>query len=239
MPMARTSKISGTVGRSVASAPHAAARSTQEARPADGLTASGRATRAAGRRAAILDAALDEFTARGFAATRLDDVAKRAGVAKGTIYLHFADKEALFQDLLRANLVPLLARLATPPTPQTSAREMIEQFVDTFVREVIATRRADVIRLVIMEGARFPQLADFHFRAVVEPSLAAMRRMIEHGVARGEIRHAGLARFPFLVVAPALLSIIWQGLFSRSAPLDVQTMLRAHLDLIFDERPSS
>src|ERR1700716_3376157 len=60
-----------------------------------------RAERAAERRAAIVEAALDEFIARGFAATRLDDVAKRAGVAKGTIYLHFTDKEALFQELVR------------------------------------------------------------------------------------------------------------------------------------------
>src|SRR6187397_1166596 len=75
---------------------------------------SSRAARAAERRQAILDAALDEFVARGFAATRLDDVANRAGVAKGTIYLHFKDKEALFQELIRTALVPLMGRLAAP-----------------------------------------------------------------------------------------------------------------------------
>src|SRR6476469_279259 len=65
---------------------------------------SGRAARAAERRQAIIDAAMDEFIARGFAATRLDDVARHAGVAKGTIYLHFSDKEALFQELIRTAL---------------------------------------------------------------------------------------------------------------------------------------
>ena len=74
-------------------------------------SASNRAARAAERRAAIVAAGLDEFTARGFAATRLDDVAKRAGVAKGTIYLHFKDKEALFQELVRTALVPLIGNL--------------------------------------------------------------------------------------------------------------------------------
>src|SRR5665213_4554440 len=69
-----------------------------------------RARKSAERRAAILAAALDEFAARGFAATRLDDVAQRAGVAKGTIYLHFADKETLFQELIRTALVPLIGR---------------------------------------------------------------------------------------------------------------------------------
>src|SRR4051794_9828379 len=76
---------------------------------------SARAARAAERRQAIIDAAMDEFIARGFAATRLDDVAKRAGVAKGTIYLHFQDKEALFQELIRTALGPLISRLAALP----------------------------------------------------------------------------------------------------------------------------
>ncbi len=73
---------------------------------------SNRAERAAERRAAIMDAAMEEFVARGFAATRLDDIARRAGVAKGTIYLHFKDKESMFEELIRTAIVPLVGRLA-------------------------------------------------------------------------------------------------------------------------------
>src|ERR1700737_539549 len=87
---------------------------------------SNRAARAAERRQAIIDAALDEFVARGFAATRLDDVAKPAGVPKGTIYLHFTDKEALFQELVRTALVPLIGRLAAPPSAGGSVRAALE-----------------------------------------------------------------------------------------------------------------
>src|SRR5262249_57566169 len=76
-----------------------------------------RAERQVQRREAILSAALDEFAARGFAATRLDDIARRAGVAKGTIYLYFRDKESLFQDLVRAMLSPIIPRLQAPPPP--------------------------------------------------------------------------------------------------------------------------
>src|SRR5262252_8350422 len=76
------------------------------------VPASNRAARAAERRAAIMEAAMDEFIARGFAATRLDDIAKRAGVAKGTIYLHFKDKESMFEELIRTALVPLISRMA-------------------------------------------------------------------------------------------------------------------------------
>ena len=81
-----------------------------------------RAERAAERRQAIIEAALDEFITRGFTATRLDDIARRADVAKGTIYLHFKDKEALFQELIRTALVPLIGRLAAPPPAGGSVR---------------------------------------------------------------------------------------------------------------------
>src|SRR3954463_4690652 len=91
-------------------------------------TLSNRASRAAARREAIVGAALEEFVARGFAATRLDDVARRAGVAKGTIYLHFKDKEALFEELVRTAIVPLVARLGAPPAVGGSVRSMIEGF---------------------------------------------------------------------------------------------------------------
>src|SRR5207248_5179184 len=91
--------------------------------------ASNRAERAAERRHAIIEAAMDEFIARGFAATRLDDVARRAGVAKGTIYLHFKDKEALFEELIRTAIVPLVNRLtAGPPPSGASVRDMVEGF---------------------------------------------------------------------------------------------------------------
>jgi AcrR family transcriptional regulator len=197
---------------------------------------SSRATRAAERRQAIIEAALDEFVARGFAATRLDDVAKRAGVAKGTIYLHFKDKEALFQELIRTALVPLIGRLAAPPPAGGSVRAALEGFAKTFAQEVVTTRRGDIVRLIVAEGARFPAIADFYYREVVSRGLAGMRALIELGIASGEIRQQGLTRFPQIVVAPAIVAVIWQGLFGRHSPLDATEMLGVHLDLIFGER---
>lgn len=195
-----------------------------------------RAERAAERRAAIIDAGLEEFVARGFAATRLEDVAKRAGVAKGTIYLHFKDKEVLFQELVRSALVPLISRLGLAPVAGTSARATLENFVATFAQEVMSTRRGDILRLIIAEGARFPNLAEFYYREVVARGMAGMRMLIEHGIARGEIRNEGLARFPQIAVAPAIVAVIWQGLFGSISPLDATAMLGVHLDLIFGKR---
>src|SRR3978361_802554 len=197
---------------------------------------SNRAERAAERRGGIIEAAMDEFIARGFAATRLDDVARRAGVAKGTIYLHFKDKESMFEELIRTALVPLIGRLQAPPPIGGSVRDAVEGFARTFIQEIGATRRGDIVRLIVAEGPRFPTIADFYYREVVSRGIAGMRALIELAVARGEIRQPNLARFPQLLVAPAIIAVIWQSLFNRHAPLDATEMFRVHLDLIFGER---
>jgi AcrR family transcriptional regulator len=195
-----------------------------------------RAERAAERRAAIVEAALDEFIARGFTATRLDDVAKRAGVAKGTIYLHFKDKEALFEELIRTAIVPVVEGITTPPPMTGSVRDALEGFARMFIQEVVGTRRADIIRLIISEGPRFPAVADFYYREVISRGMAAMRGLIQIAVKRGEISQKELERFPLIVVAPAIVAIIWKSLFERHSPLDANEMLRVHLDLIFGQR---
>jgi AcrR family transcriptional regulator len=189
-----------------------------------------------GRREAILAAALDEFSARGFAATRLDDVARHAGVAKGTIYLYFRDKEALFQDLVRSIISPLIARFETTVEIDLPARLIGERVVDLFVREVYGTRRKDVIRLIITEGPRFPKLAEFYYREVISRVIAAVRALLRRAAERGEIAADALVRFPQLLVAPGLVAIIWSGLFDRFEPLDVEALMRTHLDLLFGER---
>lgn len=198
-----------------------------------------RAARRDERRAAILAAALKEFAARGFAATRLDDVARRAGVAKGTIYLHFRDKESLFQELVRSMLSPLVGTIEAAALRDLPIRAVVEMIVDLFVNEIYGTRRKDVIRLIIAEGSRFPKLAEVYYREVIARVLPVMRARLTLAVERGELPHDALARFPQLLVAPALVAIIWNALFGRLAPLDVRELMRAHLDVLFGARSAT
>src|SRR6266566_5199448 len=120
-----------------------AARKTQgrSLRPAKAGGRRRRNGQNADRREAILAAALDEFSARGFAAARLDDVARRAGVAKGTIYLYFRDKEALFQELVRAMVSPLVGAITAAPLQDLPIRTVVELIADVFVNEIFGTRR--------------------------------------------------------------------------------------------------
>jgi AcrR family transcriptional regulator len=192
-----------------------------------------RAENSAARRDAILAAALDEFTERGFAMTRIEDVARRAGVGKGTIYLHFRDKEALFQDLITTMLGPLIADIENIPATDLPVRTIMERLFSRFITEIYNTKRREVLRLVMTEGPRFPHLAEFYYHQVVERALAVLRGLLERARKRGEIRDERLSEFPQLVMAPALIAVIWSGLFDRFAPIDLAALLRAHLDQLF------
>ncbi len=194
-----------------------------------------RADRRAERRQAILAAALKEFSARGFAAARLDDIADAAGIAKGTIYLYFRDKEALFQDLILSEMGPVVATLETALAVDLPVRAVAERAVELFVREIYGTSRREIIRLILSEGPRFPQLADFYYREVLSRIIAAVRALLRRALERGELRNDAIIRFPQLLGAPGIVAIIWSGLFERQDPLDVAGLMRAHLDLLFGE----
>jgi len=192
-----------------------------------------RSQQSAGRRDAILAAALKEFSANGFAATRLDDVAKRAGVAKGTIYLYFRDKETLFQELIRSALSPMISVIEAAPAADVPLHVITEMLATRFVREVYRTDRKQVVRLVLAEGRRFPKVAEFYYREVIGRAMKAMRKLVARAVERGEIQSDAIGRFPQLIIAPVLVAIVWEGLFDRFEKLDPEAMLRTHFDLMF------
>jgi AcrR family transcriptional regulator len=197
-----------------------------------------RAEKARLKRERILDAALEEFSRKGFAAARMEDVAQRAGVGKGTVYLYFDDKEALFEGLVHEMVIaPLAGLLEMRPAPGESVGQILRRAIPPAIARVARTRVGDLLRLLIGEGVRFPKLAESYRRLWIEPMTARMRELLAQAHAQGELASEALVKFPQLVVAPALVAIIWTGLFGRALPLDVQAMLGAHLDILFP-RPS-
>lgn len=181
----------------------------------------------------ILDAARAVFLEKGFAAARMDDVAARARVAKGTLYLHFESKEALFK--------ALVASVATPPVEHMEAllrddrvesAELLRQAMGILVREILTTDRRFVLRLLLVEGHKFPEVMRFYHEAVISRAMRLISGIARRGVERGEFRHDALARFPQLLAAPMILAVLWEGLFEEVEPLDVEGLLRAQLDLL-------
>jgi AcrR family transcriptional regulator len=209
-------------------AERAGATSRQGRRPAQGTA----------RRQAILHAALEEFSRRGFAAARLDDVARRAGVAKGTIYLYFKDKESLFQELVLSELTPVVGALEAALASDLPLRAIIDRASDLFVREIYGTHRKQILRLIISEGPRFPALAEFYYREVLERVFTALRARLTRARERGEIPDDTLIRFPQLIGASFIVAVVWHGLFERFEPLDVAALVRAYFDRLFGpQRP--
>jgi AcrR family transcriptional regulator len=194
-----------------------------------------RAKRSAERRHTILAAALEEFSGHGFEAARLEDMARRAGIAKGTIYLYFADKEALFQELIRWQLTPVVGAFEHAAQADAPLRTIAEQMIEMFVREIYGTRRKDVIRLIVSEGPRFPKLAEFYYREVLSRMIEAFRGILRRAVARGELKSDVFVKFPQLLVSPGLVAILWNGLFDRFEPLDPRALMKAHFDIILND----
>lgn len=184
---------------------------------------------------AIVEAARREFAARGFAAAKLDDIARAAGVAKGTIYLYFENKAALFEGVVRGHLVPQIeaaeAMIAAHDGP---VEDLFRHLFHTLRRAVLDTDLREVIRLLIAEGHNFPEIRAFYYREVVSRGMRMLRGLLERGAASGEFRGSAAADMPQLLVAPLLVGAIWKSLFDDIAPLDTAAYVDAHLDLLLD-----
>ena len=185
-------------------------------------------------RRAIAVAALDTFLERGFSATRMIDVAQRAGVAKGTLYLYFTDKEALFEGVLAEVIAaPMASVRQTEPDSGESVHHFLKRVVVPLMRDLEGSRRADVARLVIAEGARFPALAGTYRKLALDPLHAMIRKLAHLAIERGEIACDALSRHPILMLAPGLAATVWNGLFGLREPVDTGAVFSAWVDLVF------
>jgi AcrR family transcriptional regulator len=227
---ART-KRSGPRPHPAKAAPTAAVKSAVKASPKQ--RGRPRTVAPAERKQAILNASLKVFAERGFEAARLDDVAARAGVAKGTLYLYFKDKETLFEELLRGTVSPILEGVsALAEAPDMPFEQTLDTLYAFFEREVLGTDRKLLLRLVLTEGPRFPRIAEAHYRNVVSRMLPLIQKIAVRAQARGELESDAVVRFPQLVAEPIVTAIIWDALFAKIAPLDVAGFLRAHRDML-------
>ncbi len=182
----------------------------------------------------LLDAALDLFVERGYASTRLEDVAKRAGVSKGTLYLYFINKEELFKAVVRENIVPVLgAAEDIISTFEGHSAELLRCIVMGWWERLGATKASGIMKLVMAEAGNFPDLARFYQEEVISRSTAMMMSMFERGVARAEFRPIDVRLMTHVLIAPILTLVMWRhsiGPCDR-ADLDPQAFLDAFLDM--------
>ncbi|MBL8383072.1 MAG: TetR/AcrR family transcriptional regulator [Burkholderiales bacterium] len=187
----------------------------------------------------LLEAALAIFTERGYIGTRLEDVAARAGVSKGTLYLYFANKEELFKAVVRQGLVtPLEEMRDKVETFDGSAADMLRLVVRGWWLRIGATAHAGSPKLMIAEAANFPEIARFYIEEVLLPVHQTLARLVERGVARGEFRPVDAGQVAHLIAAPFLVISAWRHGFGHAIPdrlpalTDAPALLETHLDLL-------
>lgn len=192
-----------------------------------------------GRRADLLQAALAEFLEKGFAGARVEDVAARAGVSKGTLFLHFASKGDLFRAVVHHNIATRfrawdseLARF------EGSSADLLRQAVQLWWQRVGATPEAAITRLMVGEAGNFPDLAVLYQNEVVAPGMQGLRRILQRAVASGEFRPMDVEAAASAIVAPmACLAMMgqapafWDG---KHVPPDASALLLSHVDLLLN-----
>ena len=182
----------------------------------------------------IVAAAFEIFSEKGFAAARLDDIAARAGVSKGAIYLYFATKEDIFRAVIEMGVAPNLglmrANIAANsdsfPNLLRGAIGVISQMIDT-------TPIGGVVKMVIGESRNFPELARAWHDTLVRPALGAMSMAIAAGQARGELRPGDPRQYAMSLISPILVGVIWRETFTPvgAEPFDIPALAKQHAEL--------
>ena len=185
----------------------------------------------------LLEAALDLFVEKGFAATRSEEVAARAGVSKGTLFLYFPSKEELFKAVVRENLARQVNEGASEidsfsgPTG-VLLTHLIEQWWARFG----ATKASGISKLIISEASNFPELARFYQDEVITPGTDLVRRVLQRGIDRGEFRQVDLPHAIYAVMAPLIFLVMWKHSMApccdAANTIDPEKFIAQHADLM-------
>lgn len=183
----------------------------------------------------LLEAALDLFVERGYAATRLEDVAARAGVSKGTLYLYFTNKEELFKAVVRENLFPILTEGEEIIDQfKGSSAELFREFILKWWEKVGETKLSGITKLMIAESGNFPEVTQFYHDEVILRSNAIIVRMLDRGIARGEFRRIDTDNANRVICAPIIMLMMWKHAFGacQAEPVSPQRYLDSFIDLL-------
>ncbi len=185
------------------------------------------------RPAELLEAALDVFFEKGFAAARLEDIAARAGVSKGTIYLYFDSKDDVFEALVQAIPLPNIETLRALAADTTIPADTMLRRALTFMGGVLRDERMMKFpRLIVGEGGRFPKLAESYKRQVISRGVNILSAIIERGIAEGRFRDVDPKHAAFNAFSPIVFTALWQTTFAQfdGETLNAETFIAQHID---------
>lgn len=185
----------------------------------------------------LLDAALDLFVEKGFAATKAEEVAARAGVSKGTLFLYFPSKEELFKAVVRENISGRFAEWnAEFAAFEGTTPEMVRYCIRVWWERIGATRASGITKLIISEARNFPDIAAFYQQEVIRPATDLIRRILQRGVDRGEFRALDIEYAVFSIIAPMIFLIMTKhslgACVPQDYPLDPERYMNAQVETL-------
>jgi AcrR family transcriptional regulator len=203
---------------------------------ADAIELSPRRRRKDARPSELTAAALDLFVEKGFAATRLDDIAARAGVSKGTLYLYFDSKEALFKAVIAEGIVPALAAAEQQLADyQGSADALLRSLLFGWWQQIGSTRMGGVVKLIISESRNFPDVAQYYHDNVIVRGRSLLRSALRRGIDNGEFREMDVESCIDVIIAPLLMLIIWRYSFCFCGnDIQPEAYIDTHFDLLIN-----
>jgi len=196
----------------------------------------GRQRRKEARPQELLDAALDLFVEKGFAATRSEEVASRAGVSKGTLYLYYPSKEDLLKEVVRQNVVnQIVEGIDLIRQHEGPTSELLARVLRLWWQRVGETRASGILKLMMSEARNFPDIAQFYVDEVIKPSHAMLSELVQRGIDRGEFRPVVVDDVVHVLVTPLLFLVMNKhslGACSVGSMLDPKPVIEAQIDLV-------
>lgn len=188
----------------------------------------------ADRRERILDAAREEFAERGFAAARLEDVAKRVGISRAALYLAFDSKEAMFRALVSEVITEVMPTLLPSDYGTLPAAALLRAFVKNAMKRMASPDMAFLPRLIVGEGRNFPELARFYHDTAMICVLGAIERLIVHGIARGEFACPDPKTASRSVAGGIIFAALWRNVFEPvgAEPVDIDWLAENHSAMV-------
>lgn len=185
----------------------------------------------------LLDAALSLFVEKGFAATRVEEVAARAGVSKGTLFLYFTSKEELFKAVVRETIAGRFAEWNEEfERFEGDSVALVRYCMHSWWERVGQTQASGITKLVMSEAGMFPEIAAFYQQEVIRPGHDLIRRILQRGIDRGEFRPLHLDYAVYSLIAPMIFLLMWKHSMSActpsSAPIDPPSFIDTQVDLL-------
>lgn len=231
----RTAPDDGGMPRLTALCKRTSGAVSDPSEPATPAKRTSRRRRKDARPGEIVEAAFEVFCEHGYGKARVDDVARRAGIAKGTVYLYYPNKQALFQAVIEAKVTSAISQVGGLAEGfKGPSEELLRRMLAKAYENLVLSDAKLIMRIIIGEGHLFPEIQSLYYEVGIKPGMKVLEMVVMRGITRGEFRDGPVREFPRLIMAPGIMAAIWEMTFAASEPIDMDRYFEGHVDMVLN-----